>query len=60
MKNISFLIIILFIIACGNDQRNLTVKANIKGLKKGTLYLKKVVDTALVTIDSLVINGILR
>jgi len=38
-------------------QRDLTVKAHIKGLKKGTLYLKKVVDTALVTVDSIVVNG---
>ena len=57
MKKISFLLIALFFIACAKEQRDLTVKANIKGLKKGTLYLKKVEDTLLVTVDSLVING---
>ncbi len=57
MKKISFLLIALFFIACAKEQRDLTVKANIKGLKKGTLYLKKVEDTLLVTVDSLVVNG---
>lgn len=57
MKKISVLLFALFIIACGKDQHDLTVKANIKGLKKGTLYLKKIIDTTLVTIDSLVVNG---
>jgi len=57
MKKISFLLLALFLIACGKEQHDLTVKAHIKGLKKGTLYLKKVEDTKLVTIDSLVVNG---
>ncbi len=36
---------------------NVTISGNIKGLKKGTLYLQKVQDTTLVTVDSLVLNG---
>lgn len=47
----------IFIIACGKNQDDLTVKVNIKGLKKGSLYLKKIEDTLLVTVDSLLING---
>ena len=57
MKKLSFLLIALFFIACGKDQSDLTVKINVKGLKKGTLYLKKVEDTLLITKDSLVVNG---
>ena len=57
MKKISFLLTTLILIACGEDQSDLTVKVNIKDLKKGTLYLKKAKDTLLVTVDSLVING---
>ncbi|WP_298556677.1 DUF4369 domain-containing protein [uncultured Algibacter sp.] len=57
MKKISFLFIALFFMACGKDQNDLTVKVNIEGLKKGTLYLKKVEDTIVVTVDSLVVNG---
>lgn len=54
---LSFLLVTLFLIACGKDQHDLTVKVNIKGLKKGTLYLKKFKDTLLVTVDSLIVNG---
>lgn len=57
MKKISLLFLAVCIIACGKKQKDLTVKVNIKGLQKGTVYLKKIKDTALVTIDSVVING---
>ena len=57
MKKISLVLLALFLMACGKEQHDLTVKANIEGLKKGTLYLKKVEDTTLVIIDSLVVNG---
>ena len=57
MKKISLVLLALFLIACVKEQHDLTVKANIEGLKKGTLYLKKVEDTTLVIIDSLVVNG---
>lgn len=35
----------------------MTVSGNVKGLKKGTLYLQKVPDSVLVTIDSLEVDG---
>lgn len=59
MKNISILglLFLLVFTSCGKETHDLTVKANIKGLQKGTLYLKKVEDTVLVTVDSLVVNG---
>ncbi|MDP5158927.1 MAG: DUF4369 domain-containing protein [Flaviramulus sp.] len=57
MRKISFLAVALLIIACGNKEKDLIVKANIKGLKKGTIYLKKIEDTTIITVDSLVING---
>ncbi|GAA4292148.1 DUF4369 domain-containing protein [Aestuariibaculum suncheonense] len=57
MKKIAFLILALSIISCGKEQHDLVVKTNIKGLKKGTVYLKKIQDTALVTIDSVEVNG---
>ncbi|MCR8666415.1 DUF4369 domain-containing protein [Aestuariibaculum sp. M13] len=57
MKKIAFLILALSIISCGKEQHDLVVKTNIKGLKKGTVYLKKIQDTALVTVDSVVVNG---
>lgn len=57
MKNILFLFAALILASCAKEQHDLTVKASIKGLKKGTVYLKKVIDTALVTVDSITING---
>ncbi|NND79399.1 MAG: DUF4369 domain-containing protein [Maribacter sp.] len=59
MKNIFFLsfIAILFI-SCSEDTTNtMFVSGNVKGLKKGTLYLQHVPDSTLVAIDSLEIAG---
>ena len=36
MKKISLVLLALFLMACGKEQHDLTVKANIEGLKKGT------------------------
>ncbi len=57
MKKISTLLVLLLIFSCEKEQHDLTVIGNIKGLKKGSVYLKKVKDTALVMIDSVTING---
>jgi len=58
MKKLSALaILITILISCTSKQGNMTVKGNIKGLKKGTVYLQKVKDTALVIVDSVVIDG---
>lgn len=58
MKKLSFLLVILIsITACTKKESNLLVKGNVVGLKKGTIYLQKIVDTALVNVDSIVIQG---
>jgi succinate dehydrogenase flavin-adding protein (antitoxin of CptAB toxin-antitoxin module) len=57
MKKTFLLVIVLFVIACGKKEADLTVKVNVEGLKKGTLYLKKIKDTTLVSVDSITING---
>ncbi|MCB4809557.1 DUF4369 domain-containing protein [Tamlana sp. 62-3] len=58
MKKFSAALIVLIIaFSCGKAEKDLTVKGHIKGLKKGTVYLKKIEDTILITVDSLVING---
>lgn len=54
---IATLIVLLVVISCGKKQGNMIVKGNIKGLKKGTLYLQKMVDTALVSVDSVTVFG---
>lgn len=57
MKKITFLLLALLIISCNEKQPDLIVKGHVKGLKKGTIYLNKLNDSMLVTLDSLVING---
>ncbi|RLD29194.1 MAG: hypothetical protein DRI75_04110 [Bacteroidetes bacterium] len=57
MKRVLILLSLLFIFSCGKKEPDLIVTGTIKGLKKGTLYLQKLKDTTLVTVDSLEIIG---
>jgi len=57
MKKALYIFSLFVIFSCGGIDSNLIVKGNIKGLKKGTLYLQKLNDTVLVTLDSLQIIG---
>lgn len=58
-RTIILSLVILFIFSCQKeiDPNNMQVTGNIKGLKKGVLYLQKIKDTTLVTVDSLIIDG---
>ncbi|TVZ51569.1 DUF4369 domain-containing protein [Dokdonia sp. Hel_I_53] len=49
-------LIAILLISCSKSG-NLTVSGTVKGLKKGTLYMQRIQDTALVNIDSLEIDG---
>ena len=59
MKRILFvLLLILVAVSCEKQSENtMTVSGNIKGLKKGTLYLQQFKDSTLVVLDSLEIKG---
>lgn len=57
MKNLLYVLVAVLVVSCAKDSSNFTLKGTIKGLKKGTVYLQKLQDSSLVTIDSLVING---
>lgn len=57
MKRILFLITIVTLVSCNTETHNFTLKANIKGLKKGTVYLERSLDSTFSVMDSLVING---
>jgi hypothetical protein len=57
-KFLAFLSISILLSSCGGDTENtMTLTGTVKGLKKGTLHFQHVKDTALVTIDSLEIDG---
>tara|TARA_B100000929_G_C15486525_1_gene412986 strand:- start:456 stop:1205 length:750 start_codon:yes stop_codon:yes gene_type:complete len=58
MKKLALLLVILIsITSCSEKESNLVVSGEIKGLKKGTLYLQKIEDTSLINIDSVVVDG---
>jgi len=60
MKNVIFSsALFLLLISCGSGdtENTMTVTGNVKGLKKGTLYLQHIPDSTLVTIDSLQVEG---
>ena len=57
MKKISLISLTLFIICCNSDQNNMIVSGNVDGLRKGTIYLQKEIDSTIVSIDSIKIKG---
>ncbi|MCI2230128.1 DUF4369 domain-containing protein [Polaribacter sp. MSW13] len=57
-KIIAILALSILVVACNSKKEgNMIVQGTIKGLKKGTLYLQKMQDSALVSIDSVAILG---
>lgn len=59
MKKFGLLILgAMIVFACSKESDNtMYVKAKVKGLKKGTFYLQKQVDSAIVSVDSINVNG---
>jgi hypothetical protein len=57
-KTLVFAVTFLVLFSCTNKEENtMYVKGTIDGLKKGTLYLQKQIDSAFVSVDSISING---
>jgi len=58
-KSIIAFFTLLLLASCNKEvsKTNLHLTGNIKGLKKGTLYIQRVVDTSLVAIDTITIDG---
>ncbi|AYN05159.1 MULTISPECIES: DUF4369 domain-containing protein [unclassified Flavobacterium] len=55
---IAFVTLVLLASCSKNESKtNLHITGNIKGLKNGTLYIQRIVDTSLVAIDSIKIDG---
>ena len=56
---VSFLALVILFASCSEAKKegNTIVKGSIKGLKKGTVYLQKIQDTALVAVDSVHLDG---
>jgi hypothetical protein len=57
-KIIVVLVVSILMIACSSKKDgNMVVEGTIKGLKKGTLYLQKMNDTAIISVDSVNVLG---
>ncbi len=58
-KTILALVALTSIIACTKNEskNNLHLTGNVVGLKKGTLYIQRLKDTTLITVDSIKIEG---
>lgn len=60
MKNAVVALFSIFLItSCSKKEsdKNFHLTGNIKGLKEGKLYIQRIVDTSLVAIDSIIIDG---
>lgn len=51
--------VLVLVVSCNKKESkgNLQITGNVKGLKEGTLYIQKIVDTVLVAIDTIKIDG---
>ncbi|PZR19225.1 MAG: hypothetical protein DI539_14665 [Flavobacterium psychrophilum] len=59
-KTILALMALVLLVSCNKEEHgdaNLHITGNIKGLKKGKLYIQRVKDTILVAIDTIDFNG---
>lgn len=58
-KSIIAFFTLLLLYSCNKKESNtnLQLTGTIKGLKKGTLYIQRIVDTSLVAIDTIIIDG---
>lgn len=59
-KTLIAFVTLALLASCGKKESTtdgLHLTGNIKGLKKGTLYIQRIVDTSLVAIDSIKIDG---
>ena len=58
-KRIIALFSLITLLSCqeNKQEKDLLLTGNIKGLKKGTLYIQKLQDTTLVPLDTIQING---
>ena len=58
-KIIVFIIVSIVVFACTKEKKNtMLVRGEIENLKKGVLYLQKIKDTLLITVDSIFLDGV--
>lgn len=48
---------LFLLLGCSTSEHEMNLTGEISGLKKGTIYLQKIDDTTLITLDSIVVDG---
>lgn len=58
-KTILAIVALVLVVSCNKKEskENVHITGNIKGLKSGTLYIQRIVDSSLVAIDTIKIDG---
>lgn len=57
-KTLSLILLVILFVSCGKDKAsNFTLKGEIKGLKKGVVYLQRDGDSTIIDLDSMEITG---
>lgn len=56
---LSILSLSTLLVSCNKEPQsgNLTISGKVEGLKQGTLYIQRIQDTTMVTLDSIIIKG---
>ncbi|MCP1995982.1 DUF4369 domain-containing protein [Flavobacterium sp. HSC-61S13] len=56
---LSILSLSTLLVSCNKEAQsgNLTISGKVEGLKQGTLYIQRIQDTTMVTLDSIIIKG---
>jgi hypothetical protein len=57
MKNLLYILAVTIVCISCKKENEMHIDATITGLKKGTVYLQKIVDSSLIDLDSIVIDG---
>ena len=57
MKKTVLTILTVFMVCCNSDENEMIVSGNIDGLRKGTIYLQKQLDSTIISLDSTKIKG---
>jgi len=57
MNKFLLIVSVFLLISCSTNENQMNLSGNVKGLKKGTLLLQKIVDSSLITVDSVTIMG---
>ncbi|MFD0963356.1 DUF4369 domain-containing protein [Pseudofulvibacter geojedonensis] len=57
MNKLAFIFLVIITLSSCKNENEMRINATITGLKKGTVYLQKISDSTLISLDSVIVNG---